>query len=130
LLASSPDGSRINAAPQLQGACPLCLSSLIAKCGEVVRWHWAHHARDRFHSFRWSHPKRTPQRCVRPVFFDLGDDEILDVRRIYGDTRTTGWGYIRTYQEFVDAMTLTNPRGWMDMLCRGVDGMDDLVVVS
>jgi len=77
--------------------------------------------RERFHSFLWKHPKRTPQRCHRPVFLDLGLGQILDVRRIYGDNRTTGWGYLRTYEEFVEGMTLRDPRGWMNLLYRGVE---------
>lgn len=213
LLANSTNGSRIQASPDSIATCPMCSEPLLAKCGQVVVWHWSHRAnpecddwhavetkwhrewkmrfpedcqeiilerggkkhradvqiasemviefqnapisitdvraretfygrrmawvfnctgawdsdrlrifdRGEFHSFLWVHPRRTPQRCSRPIFFDLGLGQILDVRRIYGDGRTTGWGYLRSYGEFIDGMTLRNPRGWTDILYRGVE---------
>jgi len=36
------DGHRREAAPGLSGTCPLRGCSLIAKCGEIRVWHWAH----------------------------------------------------------------------------------------
>jgi hypothetical protein len=37
------DGQRQKAQPRLSGVCPFCGSVLIAKCGELRDWHWAHH---------------------------------------------------------------------------------------
>jgi hypothetical protein len=78
-----------------------------------------------YKTFRWTHPKRTPQRCERPTFFDLGGAGVLDVRKLHGDTRIGGWGYLRTKADFVNAMTLANPRGWMEMLYRGPEAFID-----
>lgn len=36
---------RRQAEPGLAGTCPVCASPMIAKCGEVNTWHWAHKAR-------------------------------------------------------------------------------------
>ena len=39
------DGVRAQHAPTLRGKCCLCGDDMIAKCGQYVRWHWAHKAR-------------------------------------------------------------------------------------
>ena len=39
------DGVRAEPAPSLRGKCYLCGDDMIAKCGQYVRWHWAHKAR-------------------------------------------------------------------------------------
>lgn len=36
---------RQEAQPNLSGKCPLCDQTMIAKCGEVKIWHWAHKGR-------------------------------------------------------------------------------------
>jgi len=33
---------RIEAEPGLQGTCPQCGTPMVAKCGDIVSWHWAH----------------------------------------------------------------------------------------
>lgn len=42
LLAEDVDGNRIRPEPSGRGACPFCKSDVIAKCGEIKTWHWAH----------------------------------------------------------------------------------------
>ena len=39
------DGVRAEPAPNLRGKCCLCGDDMVAKCGQYVRWHWAHKAR-------------------------------------------------------------------------------------
>lgn len=36
------DGARIEPSPKLKATCPLCRQPVIAKCGKVKVWHWAH----------------------------------------------------------------------------------------
>jgi len=36
------DGIRTSAAPGLRGICPGCRGEVIAKCGQIARWHWSH----------------------------------------------------------------------------------------
>src|ERR1017187_5321301 len=43
MYATAPDGARIEAVPRLKACmCPLCGSPVVAKCGLIVIWHWAH----------------------------------------------------------------------------------------
>ena len=44
MYADTPDG-RAEAAPGLEGTCPSCGHPCRPKCGQLVIWHWAHHAR-------------------------------------------------------------------------------------
>jgi len=39
------NGQREEALPNLSGKCPACDQTMIAKCGEVKIWHWAHKGR-------------------------------------------------------------------------------------
>lgn len=39
------NGQRKEAQPNLSGQCPACDQTMIAKCGEVKIWHWAHKGR-------------------------------------------------------------------------------------
>jgi competence protein CoiA len=42
------------ATPGASGVCPACNGSVLAKCGEIVSWHWAHKAKD---CDPWSEPE-------------------------------------------------------------------------
>jgi hypothetical protein len=48
------DGQRREAQPGLSGECPGCKGPVVAKCGEVRVWHWAHRGR-RFCDSWWEH---------------------------------------------------------------------------
>lgn len=48
------DGRRSLASPGLVGTCPGCGGEVLAKCGEVVEWHWAHRASE---CDPWSEPE-------------------------------------------------------------------------
>lgn len=39
------DGVRLEAHPKLVGDCPACSGPVIARCGEMKVWHWAHRRR-------------------------------------------------------------------------------------
>ncbi len=45
-------GRRTEATPGETGACPGCEGDVVAKCGEINSWHWAH--TQRFDCDRWS----------------------------------------------------------------------------
>lgn len=36
------DGKRLEAQPKLSATCPICSEPMVAKCGELRIWHWAH----------------------------------------------------------------------------------------
>lgn len=44
LLARDELGHLVRATPRGSAYCPTCDEALIAKCGSIVTWHWAHHA--------------------------------------------------------------------------------------
>ena len=48
------DANRNRAEPGLRSSCALCKGPLIAKCGQIVTWHWAHLAAD---CDPWSEPE-------------------------------------------------------------------------
>lgn len=39
-------GERALASPGERASCPTCSGDLVAKCGKIVAWHWAHEAKD------------------------------------------------------------------------------------
>lgn len=39
------DGQRLEAQPDISGKCPVCDQAMIAKCGDIKIWHWAHKGR-------------------------------------------------------------------------------------
>lgn len=42
MLWALSNGARLLASPKSQAFCPTCGGEVIAKCGEIVSWHWAH----------------------------------------------------------------------------------------
>lgn len=38
-------GMRAEATPRARGVCPVCENEVLARCGEVNTWHWAHRSR-------------------------------------------------------------------------------------
>src|SRR5262249_39418969 len=60
------DGERREAKPGLSGKCPGCGNAVIAKCGELRVWHWAHwRKRD---CDRWSEPETEWHRAWKNQF--------------------------------------------------------------
>lgn len=39
------DGRRVEATPGALGVCPICESEVLARCGDINAWHWAHRNR-------------------------------------------------------------------------------------
>lgn len=39
------EGQRREAEPGLRGECPICRAEMVAKCGEIRVWHWAHQSK-------------------------------------------------------------------------------------
>jgi len=42
LFAKSQQGERVEATPRARGRCVQCGGDMLAKCGKLVSWHWAH----------------------------------------------------------------------------------------
>lgn len=195
MLMARRDNRRVTAAPHETARCEICDSEVIAKCGQIVIWHWAHKsledcdpwaetvthwhtdwqnrfpseqrevpvgahradillpnsrviefqhsaisvdditAREQYYadmiwvfdavsavvagrldlrirdwavapglkhcSLRWRHPRRSVFFCHRPVFFDIGGDRLLHLRRLYPDAPYGGWGTIYPVTRFL-----------------------------
>lgn len=62
---------RIEPSPGLRATCPTCDSAVIAKCGQIVAWHWAHAIGGDCDSFSegetkwhlWWKGQALPERC-------------------------------------------------------------------
>ncbi len=65
-------GELVEAAPDLQAFCPTCNAPLLAKCGEINLWHWAHQAGD---CDPWHEPETewhlAWKRLVRPEYREV-----------------------------------------------------------
>lgn len=86
------DGQRIEAAPGLSGLCPLCGAIVIAKCGALRVWHWAH--KGRLHCDPW-YEREGPWHIAWKALFPIewqeiagqaanGEKHIADVRTPQG----------------------------------------------
>lgn len=82
-------GARAAPAPGLKGECPLCGKPAQAKCGPIIRWHWAHAGRR--HCDPWMENEGPWHRAWKSLFpFEwqevvahdsTGEKHIADVRR-------------------------------------------------
>lgn len=48
------DSARLEAQRGIYGKCPLCGGDVLAKCGEIISWHWAHKTKE---CDSWSEPE-------------------------------------------------------------------------
>lgn len=195
-LATVAGQTRVPARPGQRAICPTCGCEVLAKCGRIVAWHWAHassrecdewaepdsvwhrgwqdlfpvemreiirgphradivtpaglvielqhssistddiRARERhydnmiwvfdvqgavsserldirrragdtspYRTFRWKHPRKSIIACRRPVFLDLGGEQLLELGRLYPKAPCGGWGYLRNKLAFVSRHT-------------------------
>lgn len=83
------DGFRAKPAPGLKGECQLCGKPAQAKCGPIIRWHWAHAGR--LHCDPWRENEGPWHRAWKALFpfawqeviaFDsAGEKHVADVKR-------------------------------------------------
>ncbi|NCN85412.1 MAG: hypothetical protein GW808_02035 [Sphingomonadales bacterium] len=87
------DGQRVEPQPKLKALCPNCGQDLIAKCGRVKVWHWAHKGRK--HCDQWwenetdwhrDWKNQFPVDWQERVHFDsaTGEKHIADVKTPHG----------------------------------------------
>jgi competence protein CoiA len=53
IYANTPSETRVTATPRARASCPACSGEVLAKCGKIVSWHWAHVGAD---CDPWSEP--------------------------------------------------------------------------
>lgn len=56
-------------------------------------------------TFVWLHPKKTIFYANKTVFIDMGDDKILYIKKKYLTEKMRGWGYIISYEKFIEMTT-------------------------
>lgn len=57
--------------------------------------------KNNFCTFRWKHPKKTLWECKRRIYLDLGNNEILQINKIYHDKRCAGSGWTITKENLI-----------------------------
>lgn len=83
LYALDESGALVSAFPHGRAVCPVCRSPVLAKCGELVTWHWAHQAQVECDSF--GEPETEWHREWKRAFESLG----YTVERVFqGDGET------------------------------------------
>ncbi|MDP5219684.1 competence protein CoiA family protein [Ruegeria sp. 2205SS24-7] len=60
------NGERIEPAPRLKAKCPFCESEVIARCGKIRVWHWAHKSTK--HCDHWWEPEKEWHRTWKNLF--------------------------------------------------------------
>jgi competence protein CoiA len=87
------DETRVEARPKLRGTCPNCRAEMVAKCGHVKVWHWAHKGRppcdpwwesetDWHRAWKDAFPTEWQEVChIDPV---TGEKHIADIKSPFG----------------------------------------------
>jgi Competence protein CoiA-like family len=110
--ASTSEG-RAEALPGLVGTCPACGSICRPKCGQMVIWHWAHHARA--DCDRWSEPMTEWHRAWQEVVPDDRREVVMGPHR--ADIVTASGGVVELQHspispEIIADAKLSTATGW------------------
>ena len=62
------DGERLEPAPKLKAKCPFCKSDVVARCGKIRVWHWAH--KSTTHCDHWWEAEKQWHRDWKNLFPD------------------------------------------------------------
>lgn len=65
-FALDKNGQKVMPRPKMAATCPICLQPVIAKCGKIVVWHWAHQVGKDCDS--WSEPETYWHRDWKNLF--------------------------------------------------------------
>lgn len=76
-------GNLVEPRPRARAFCPVCQSPVIAKCGALVTWHWAHQAQAECDSF--GEPETEWHRQWKLAFAGLG----YAIERVFTDSGET-----------------------------------------
>lgn len=70
------NGSRKEPTPKSTGLCPVCQHEMIAKCGKIKVWHWAHSKKD--HCDNWWEPETEWHRNWKTFFPEESTEVIIE----------------------------------------------------
>jgi competence protein CoiA len=62
-----------------------------------------------YRTFRWKWPHRSLLKCSAPVCFDIGQDNLLQVKKIHWTSYVGGWGYLLSKTQFLRSLGLHFP---------------------
>ena len=57
--------------------------------------------RGNYVSFRWKHPRKAWWVSRVPIYIDMQEDGILEIKKLHTEARCAGWGYMITPGQFV-----------------------------
>lgn len=77
--ACKDNGVRIEPTPGARATCPSCKSTVIAKCGSINVWHWAHEADA--DCDRWSEPETVWHRSWKACFSPSEQEVVMGPHR-------------------------------------------------
>lgn len=55
--------------------------------------------RGSYYSFRWKHPRKSVAYTSAPTRLDIGDGQVLELRKMSQETPCGGWGYLKYIPE-------------------------------
>ena len=76
-------GKRIEPSPGIYGICGFCYGEMIPKCGQYVRWHWAH--KSTIGCDPW-HESETDWHRIWKDCFPIENQEVVHVDPLTGET--------------------------------------------
>lgn len=53
-------------------------------------------------SFRWKHPKQSLYAITKPLFLQITDNLLFEVKKMYTEERCAGWGYLLSKEQFIN----------------------------
>lgn len=68
----------------------------------IYRLHLRSRDHTNYRTFRWRHAKKHIAYCTKPVFLDLGNDQVLHLKKMYPESPVGGWGFIHPKSKLVN----------------------------
>jgi competence protein CoiA len=57
-----------------------------------------------YRTFRWKHARKHIAHATKPVFFDLGEDQLLRLKKMYPESPVGGWGFLVERERLVQSI--------------------------
>jgi competence protein CoiA len=117
-------GQRQESQPNLSGECPCCGNPMVAKCGEVRDWHWAH--RGRRHCDSWWENETEWHRDWKgkfPVEWQEIVQHAEDGERHIADVKTSDYWVIEFQHSYIKPEERRSREGFYPKLVWVVDGL-------
>lgn len=110
-FARADDGSRVEPTPSGKARCPQCGDEVLARCGTLVAWHWAHRRRD---CDGWAEGETEWHRAWKQQVHDEATEVVLGDHR--ADIRTQEGVVIELQHSPLDARRIAEREAFYDRL--------------